>query len=110
MCSYLLAADADHHYFLCVFRFIPSLCLVTYVLPAEWKTAYPEAKMIGVEGLAEKKAAESWKFDEGNIVSQLSFHVLIQCLAAVYAPGAENEFGFESDVSFCVAQVVYFAD
>ena len=34
-------------------------------MPAEWKQAYPSAKMIGMEGLAEKKKNESWKFDNG---------------------------------------------
>jgi hypothetical protein len=33
---------------------------------AEWKRAYPKAKMIGVEGLPEKKKAESWEFDRGE--------------------------------------------
>ncbi|KAJ3487756.1 hypothetical protein NLI96_g3318 [Meripilus lineatus] len=43
--EYILAADLDHHFFL-----------------TEWHNAYPDAKMIGVEGLSEKKQAESWKF------------------------------------------------
>jgi len=64
--SYLLAADADHHFFL-----------------SEWKKAYPEAKMIGVEGLDEKKKAESWKFDH------------------IYTPGSDNLFGFEADITAC---------
>lgn len=29
---------------------------------AEWHNAYPEAKVIGVEGLPEKKKSETWKF------------------------------------------------
>jgi hypothetical protein len=32
---------------------------------AEWKKNYPDAKMIGVETLPEKKKGEYWKFDEG---------------------------------------------
>ncbi|TCD65752.1 hypothetical protein EIP91_002236 [Steccherinum ochraceum] len=43
--EYIMAASADHHFFL-----------------TEWQKAYPEAKIIGVLGLAEKKQAESWKF------------------------------------------------
>jgi len=64
--SYLLAADLDHHFFL-----------------TEWKRAYPKAKMIGVEGLPEKKKAESWEFDR------------------VYTQGSENKFGFEQDITAC---------
>jgi len=64
--SYLLAADLDHHLFL-----------------SEWKAAYPDAKMIGIEGLPEKKQAESWKFDE------------------IYTQGADNIFGFEEDITAC---------
>ncbi|THH01291.1 hypothetical protein EW026_g1387 [Hermanssonia centrifuga] len=43
--EYILAASADHHLFL-----------------GEWKNAYPEAKIIGMEGLPEKKKAERWAF------------------------------------------------
>jgi len=32
---------------------------------ADWKNNYPEAKMIGVEILPEKKKAEYWNFDGG---------------------------------------------
>ncbi|KAF9644252.1 hypothetical protein BDM02DRAFT_3122223 [Thelephora ganbajun] len=67
--KYILAADADHHYFL-----------------TEWKKNYPEAKMIGVETLPEKKKGEYWKFDE------------------IYKPGSENKFGFEADI-----EAVYFS-
>jgi len=45
--KYIVAADADHHFFL-----------------TEWKKSYPEAKMIGVETLPAKKKGEDWKFDE----------------------------------------------
>lgn len=45
--GYILAASADHHYFL-----------------TEWKNNYPDAKMIGVETLPKKKKGENWKFDE----------------------------------------------
>lgn len=45
--KYILAADADHHFFL-----------------TDWKKNYPDAKMIGVETLPGKKKGEHWKFDE----------------------------------------------
>jgi len=45
--KYILAADADHHYFL-----------------TDWKKHYPDAKMIGVETLPKKKKGEPWTFDE----------------------------------------------
>lgn len=63
---YIVAADIDHHFFL-----------------TEWKEEYPEAKMIGVEGLPDKMKTEKWKFD------------------GVYTQGAENKFGFEQDITAC---------
>ncbi|KAI0790430.1 hypothetical protein C8Q75DRAFT_115771 [Abortiporus biennis] len=60
--EFILAADADHHIFL-----------------SEWKQEYPEAKLIGVQGLAEKKRSESLKFD--------------------YTYGVDDpKFGFEEDI------------
>jgi len=67
--KYIVAADADHHMFL-----------------TEWKTGYPDAKMIGVETLPQKKKGEHWSFD------------------GVYAPDSENKFGFEADID-----AVYFS-
>ncbi|THH30563.1 hypothetical protein EUX98_g3624 [Antrodiella citrinella] len=42
---YIVAASADHHFYL-----------------TEWHKAYPEAKVIGVQGLPEKKKGEDWQF------------------------------------------------
>jgi hypothetical protein len=44
-----MAGDALHHMFL-----------------SEFKTAYPDAKVIGVEGLPEKKTQEGWTLDGGT--------------------------------------------
>ncbi|KAJ3558084.1 hypothetical protein NM688_g1123 [Phlebia brevispora] len=61
---YILAASADHHFFL-----------------SEWKKAYPTAKVIGVQGLAQKKKSENWKFD-----------------GAYGVDAAETIYGFEADI------------
>jgi hypothetical protein len=45
------------------------MVLTQLITTAEWKTAYPEAKMIGVEGLEEKKKGESWKFDHSGFAT-----------------------------------------
>ena len=51
--------------------------------PAEWHNAYPDAKMIGVEGLSEKKQAESWKFSGSYGVDE-----------------AGTRYGFEDEVRY----------
>jgi len=65
--QYIMAADADHHFFL-----------------TEWVNAYPDAKVIGVEGLPEKKKSEKWKF------------------SGVYGVDTpETTYGFEDDIHAC---------
>lgn len=53
---------------------------------AEWHNAYPDAKMIGVEGLSEKKQAESWKF-----------------LGSYGVDEAGTRYGYEDEVCFLVS-------
>ncbi|KAF7790006.1 hypothetical protein EIP86_000954 [Pleurotus ostreatoroseus] len=53
------------------------------VREAEWKKAYPTAKVIGVEGLAEKKS-ENWSFD-----------------GAYGVDPAGTIYGFEADIMSC---------
>lgn len=65
--QYIMAADVDHHFFL-----------------TEWVNAYPDAKVIGMEGLPEKKKAEKWNF------------------TGVYGVDApETTYGFEDDIQAC---------
>ena len=63
-----MGADAVHHLFLGT---EPGVCYVTQLTShnfvGEFKKAYPEAKLIGVEPLIEKKKAEGLTFDGGKV-------------------------------------------
>ncbi|KAJ7033149.1 hypothetical protein C8F04DRAFT_631126 [Mycena alexandri] len=65
--KWIMGADAVHHLFL-----------------AQFKQAYPNAKVIGVEALVAKKEAEGWKLD-----------------GAYGADAPDTKYGFEEEISAC---------
>jgi hypothetical protein len=64
-----MGADAVHHLYLgrgsSVLGSVTQFASQTFV--GEFKRAYPEAKLIGVEPLIEKKKAEGLVFDGGKV-------------------------------------------
>ncbi len=67
----------------------------------EWKNAYPEAKIIGMEGLPEKKKAERWAFFGCKYLFAVTRLIgLSPCQLIAYGidPPAAT-YGFENDVS-----------
>ncbi|CAL1708877.1 unnamed protein product [Somion occarium] len=65
--KYIIAPDVDHHLFL-----------------SEWKKAYPEARLIGVQGLPDKMESHRWKYD------------------GLYGiDSSETRYGFEDEIQSC---------
>ncbi|KAJ7598658.1 hypothetical protein C8J56DRAFT_814825 [Mycena floridula] len=83
--KWIVAADILHHMFL-----------------AEFKKAYPDAKLIGVEGLGEKKKAEGVELDGGKSTNHLPYVKLTDLLSAEYGRDpAGTLYGFEDEIKAC---------
>ena len=70
-----------------------------YTSAGEYRKAYPEAKLIGVEPLIEKKKAEGLVFDGGEFIQVTADDVLSTSEQAYGFDPPETQYGFEEEVS-----------
>ncbi|PSS15395.1 hypothetical protein PHLCEN_2v3271 [Hermanssonia centrifuga] len=79
-----------------------------FLLTGEWKKAYPEAKIIGMEGLPEKKKAERWAFFGCKYLFAVTRLIgLSPCQLIAYGiDPPETTYGFEND-TLIVADLIF---
>jgi hypothetical protein len=57
----------------------------------EFKKAYPEAKLLGVDGTLDRMEDKTFKFDGGKIVSSASLNLTLQQLHSLGQGCAKHE-------------------
>lgn len=72
----------------------------------EFKDAYPEAKVIGMEGLAEKKAQEGLKLDGGVCCTTSNVQELIVLTAYGVDPEG-TKYGFEDEIEAWYLRIMH---
>lgn len=67
----------------------------------EFKRAYPEAKLLGVEGTLRRSVDKTLKFDGSKVPSLLSYPNLDYCIVWGKDPPG-TKYGFERDVCLII--------
>lgn len=68
----------------------------------EFKRAYPEAKLLGVEGTLRRSVDKTLKFDGSKVLSLPSLYLNLDCCIVWGKDPQGTKYGFERDVCLII--------